>query len=83
MKITVYNPQKGWLETIDVLVAEGNATWFDNCADEHDIHMIMDIEGGILIGEYGYSYPVCIYDKSREDIDYSQHKALDLKRMYE
>lgn len=83
MKITVYNSQKSRLETIDVQVTEENTTWFDNCADAHDIHMITDIEGGILISEYGYSYPFWIYDKSRAEIDYSQQKALELRRMYE
>lgn len=83
MKITVYNPQKGRLETIDAQVTEENTTRFDNCVNAHDIHTITDIEGGILIGEYGYSYPFWIYDKSREDIDHSQQKALELRGMYE
>ncbi len=83
METTVYNPQKGRLETIDVQVTKENTTWFDNCAFAHDIHRITDIEGGLLISEYGYSYPCWIYDKSRADIDYSQQKALELRRLYE
>jgi len=83
MEITVYNPQKGRLETIDVDITKENTTWFDNCEDADDIHMITDIDGGLLIREYGYSYPCWIYDKSRADIGYSQQKALELKRMHE
>ncbi len=83
MEITVYNPQQSRLETINVQVTDENTTWFDNCVDAHDIHRITDIEGGLLISEYGYSYPCWIYDKSRADIDHSQQKALELRRLYE
>jgi hypothetical protein len=31
MKLTVYNPQKGRLETIDLVVSETNTTKFDTC----------------------------------------------------
>jgi hypothetical protein len=29
MEMTVYNPQKGRLETIDTVLTEENTTWFD------------------------------------------------------
>jgi len=83
MEITVYNPQKGRLETIDIQITEENTTWFDNCEDADDIHMITDIDGGLLIREYGYSHPLWIYDTSRAEIGYSQEKALELSRMHE
>jgi len=83
MEITVCNPQKGRLETIDVQITKENSTWFDNCADAHDIHRITDIEGGLLISEYGYSYPFWIYDTSRAEIGYSRKKAAKLRRMYD
>ncbi len=31
MEVTVYNPQKGRLETIDMLFTDENTTWFDRC----------------------------------------------------
>jgi len=30
MEMTVYNPQKGRLETIDAVLTEQNTTWFEN-----------------------------------------------------
>ena len=75
MTMTVYNPQKGRLETIDVAITQENTTWFENCLQDHDIHTITDFEGGLLIRELGYSYPLWIYDISRADIGYDQQKA--------
>jgi hypothetical protein len=53
MEMTVYNPQKCRLETIDAVFTDKNTTWFDNCIDDQDIYMITDFEGGILISEFG------------------------------
>lgn len=83
MQITVYNPQKGRLETIDAEFTKGNTTWFDNCRNTHDVSMITDIDGDILIGEFAYSYPFMIYGVSRSDIDFDQRKAKQLRRLYE
>jgi hypothetical protein len=82
MEISVYNPQKGRLETIDAEVTDKNTTWFDNCMDDEDIYRITDFEGGILISEFGYGYPVWIYDVSRAEIGYNQRKAKELKDQY-
>lgn len=76
MGITVCNPQKGRLETITVKFTDDNTTWFYNCWNPRDIHMITDIEGDILISEFGY-------DISRVDMGYSQKKARQLSRMHE
>ena len=83
MEMTVYNPQKDRLETIDTVFTDKNTTWFDNCMDDQDIYMITDFEGGILINEFGYGYPVWIYDMSRAEIGYDQRKAKELKDLYE
>ena len=82
METRVYNPQKGRLETIDAEVTDKNTTWFDNCMDDEDIYRITDFEGGILISEFGYGYPVWIYDVSRAEIGYNQRKAKKLKDQY-
>ena len=82
MEITVYNPQKGRLETIAVEFTKDNTTWFDNYRNFHDIFKITDFEGGLLISEFGYTYPVWVYETSRADIDYSQKRARQLLRMY-
>jgi hypothetical protein len=37
MPITVYNPQKGRLETMDVDFTKDNTTWFINCINPHDV----------------------------------------------
>jgi hypothetical protein len=83
METTAYNPQKGRLETIDVEFTPDNTTWFDQCSKADDIRMITDFEGGILISEFAYTYPIWIYDISRADIGYDRKKAKQLRRQYE
>ena len=83
MEMKVYNPQKGRLETIDTEFTDENTTWFDNCVDDHDIYMITDFEGDLLISEFGYAYALRIYSVSRADIGYNQRKAKELKVLYE
>ncbi len=83
MQITVYNPQKGRLETIAAEFTQDNTTWFGNCRNTHDVSMIADIDEGILIREFDYSYPFMIYGVSRSDIDFDQRKAKKLRRRYE
>jgi hypothetical protein len=80
MEMTVYNPQKGRLETIDVDITEQNTTWFDNCRKESNIYTITDFEGGLLIKTYGYGCPTWIYDISRVDIGYNQKNAKTILR---
>ena len=83
MQITVYNPQKSRLETIDAEFTKENTTWFGNCRNSSDVSMVTDIDGSILISEFGYLYPLMIYGVSRSDIDFDQRKAKQLRRRYE
>jgi len=82
MEMSVYNPQKGRLETIDVVLTDKNTTWFDNCKQSQGVSMITDFEGDLLIRELGYSYPVRIYGLCRADIGFDQRKAQELKNLY-
>ncbi len=82
MQITIYNFSKQRLETIDLQISEENTTWFDDDSDGHDVHMITDCEGGLLISPRGYNYPLWIDGSSRAAIDYSRPKALALKAFY-
>jgi hypothetical protein len=83
MQITIANPQKGRSETIDIEFTDQNTTWFDDKKNTDGIYRVTDFEGGLLISELDYSYPILIYDKSRKDIDYDKHKANELRLMYE
>jgi len=83
MKKSIYNPQKGRIETVDVEFTHDNTTWFSNCRNARDISMITDLDGDILISEFGYTYPARIYGISRADIGYDQKKARHLKRKHE
>jgi hypothetical protein len=83
VEIKVYNPHKGRYETIDVEFTADNTTWFNNCTGAGEIYMITDFEGDLLVREFGYTYPVRIYDTSRADIGYKQTKALELKLLCE
>jgi hypothetical protein len=76
MEHTVLNPQKGRLETINVDFTDENTTWFENCRKSGDIEMMTDYNNGeLLIKEYGWNYPVRIYDTSRAAIGYKQKQA--------
>jgi len=83
MKITVFNPQKGRQEAIDIELTENNTTWFNEYRTARDISMITDFDGGLLISEFDYTYPIRIYDISRADIGYDQKKAKQLRHRYE
>ncbi len=58
MKINVYNPQKGRMETVVVELTNDNTTWFNNCRNSRDISMITDFDGDLLISECDYTYPL-------------------------
>ena len=81
-EITIYNSLKCRLETIDFEFTDKNTTWFDDCANDQDVHMITDVFGGLLIREYGYNYPVWFDGISRDTIRYSKYKAFSLKAGY-
>ena len=83
MQITIANPQKGRLETIDIEFTDENTTWFDDEENSDSIYRVTDFEGGLLMSELIYSYPILIYDTSRKDIAYDKRKADELKRRYE
>lgn len=80
---SVYNPQKGRLETIDIEFTEDNTTWFDDDTTPRDIRMITDYKGGILIADFDYTYLFWIYGISRKDIDHNAQKARKIRRRYE
>lgn len=82
MQKTVYNPQKGRLETIDIAFTDENTTWFDDTGKSADVSKITDFEGGIVISDSGYFYPVWIYDVSRSDINHDRQKAFKLLQPY-
>ena len=79
MQQTVYNPQKGRLETIDITFTDNNTTWFDAADDRSGVSLIADFEGGLVIAGSNYSYPVLIYDVSRSDINHDRQQAKELK----
>ena len=83
MGITVYNPQKGRNETIDVIFTAENTTWFDTATGNRDIHKITDWNGGLLISELNYTYPFLIYNVSRADIGYDPIRARAIRDQYE
>ena len=83
MEQTVYNPQKGRLETINIDFTDENTTWFDECEDSHGIFSITDLQGGMLIKEADYTYPLYVYDISRADIGHDHGRARALHRQVE
>jgi hypothetical protein len=83
MELTVYNPQKGRLETINVEFTEKNTTWFEKAKSARDISTITDFDGGLLIKKLDYSYPLWIYDMSRDDVGYNQKRTKELMGEFE
>ena len=75
MKLTVYNPQKGRLETLDVEITAENTTWFKDRGKTEDVYTITDYNGGFLIKNDNYTYPIWVYDLSRAAIGYNREKA--------
>ncbi len=75
MQITVFNPQKGSNETLDITINKTNTTWFNDGLNGDGIYLMVDIDIGLLIQEAGYSNPVLFYCLTRADIAYSTQKA--------
>ena len=82
MEQTVYNPQKGRLETINIDFTDENTTWFEGHENIEEIYMVTDFEGALIIGGYNYDYPILVYDISRSDINYDIKEVLDLQKTY-
>ncbi|MBE0576853.1 MAG: hypothetical protein IH613_13270 [Desulfuromonadales bacterium] len=80
MYLLVFNPQIGGLETISVELTADNTTWFNDCEKSGDIAMITDLDGCLLISEYGWNYPVLVYDASRSLVNYDRFQAKALQR---
>ncbi|MFH1215482.1 MAG: hypothetical protein V1706_03170 [Pseudomonadota bacterium] len=79
-EMTVYNPEKGRLETVAVEFTTENTTWFDKCRVSDDITMIADFGGDLLVSENNRNYPVIFCDMSRESVGYDQKRASNLLR---
>jgi hypothetical protein len=82
MEKTVYNFAKGRLETIEIDFIQENTTWFDYSEENSNIHMLTDVEHGLLITEHNFNYPVLIYEVTRKDIGNDTDKIWKLKESY-
>ena len=82
MGITIWNSAKSRLETKDIEFTDKNTTWFDDGDKNPVVYMLTDVDGGLLISEHSYDYPVFIIDKTRQDVNYSAQKALELRELY-
>ena len=78
MTTTVYNTSKQRLETVDVELTNENTTWFDDSTNAQDVRTITDVDGGLLIAELNYNYPIWVDSVSRADIIHSRRKAKNL-----
>lgn len=75
MEMTIYNPQKGRREIMDITIDETNTTWFDDGLDGDGLYLMADIDIGLLIQGSGYSNPVLFYDLTRAEISYNPQEA--------
>jgi hypothetical protein len=76
MEITIANPYKGRLETIELEFTQKNTTWLD---DGEKVVTITDHEGCLFVYERLGTYPVIVYDTSRADVGNDMQKAIRLK----
>lgn len=60
-----------------------NTTCFGDSKHDNDIYKITDLNEGILIKEFGYSYQIWIDGKTRASISYDQRKGKKFKCMNE
>ena len=58
MQQTVYNPQKGRLETINVEFTDENTTWIDDHKKIEEVYMVTDFQEGLVIAGCKYDYPI-------------------------
>ena len=79
MELTVYNPQKGRLETVSLEFTTENTTWFERNTKSGSIASITDFKGGIVIKTLDYNYPVWVYGVTRAEIGYSKKKVQMLR----
>ena len=75
MEMTVYNPQKGRHETLNITIDKTNTTWFDDGLNGDGLYLMADLDIGLLIQKTGYSYPVLFYDLTRAEIAYNPQEA--------
>jgi len=75
MQMTIYNTAKHRLETVDIEITEKNSSWFDDSTDTDSIYRITDFEGGLLVKQDNYDYPIWIDDVSRADIGHDHRRA--------
>ena len=78
MEMVVYNPAKGRLETITVMMEQGNTTWFDEMSDSEGIASVTDVGDSLLIREESFNYPVLVAGFSRSAINYDHRIAREL-----
>lgn len=79
MEMTIYNPQKSRIETIEISANEANTTWFNDCLEPDDVYMITDIGNGLLIRDNNFNHPVLVYNVTRAEIGNDPKKAKILK----
>jgi hypothetical protein len=78
MTTTVYNSSKQRLERLKVAINNDNTTRFDDITNANDVHTITDVDGGLLIAQLSYNYPIWFDGVSRADINFSSQGAKDL-----
>lgn len=79
METVVYNPAKGRLETIEVVLDPENTTWFEKMPSSAEgIASITDVNGSLLIKETSYNYPLLCSGLSRSSINYDYRQAREL-----
>ncbi len=82
MEKTVYNPQKGRLETIHIEFTDENTTLFDDHEKVEEEYVVTDFEEGLVLAGCNYDYPILVYDISRSEVNNDIKRALDLNKTY-
>ncbi len=78
MGMTIYNPQKGRREIMDIAIDKANTTYFDDGLDGNGVYLMADIDIGLLIQENGYSNPILFYGLTRAKINHNPQAAKTL-----
>ena len=75
MQMTIYNANKCRLETVNAEMTESNTTWFEDTIEPDAVHVITDFDGGLLIKQDWYDYPIWIDGVSRDDVSHDRTRA--------
>ncbi len=83
MEMTVYNPKKRKLETLDIEINSKNTCYFEAGTEGGEGFQVTDIKQGLLVSQNDYSFPVLLYSHSGITRQSTAKEILRLVKKYQ